>query len=311
MATAPPAQQSARSPRRGRAGAGRSRRAGSRRCGRSRTATPSPRASAASKAATCSSASAGPSGEGAKTSLATASWSGWISVLPSKPMSRPWTQAARRPSWSWKALIDAVDADQPLGAGGEQAEPEAGDERQPVGRLGGAEILDEVVGAQDEALQPRVRRGDRGGVQHRRAASPSSPRCGALRRAVPRRISSARRGGCRPAVSTFGSRIASGPAAQARARSASPHSVSRPLIRTSSLAPRRSRRPRPPRPRARARAASRRARRRPRGRGSARPPAACAPSPARAASSRACRGPSGRAWSCLRHGVPEALLRCE
>lgn len=29
------------------------------------------------------------SGEGAKTSLVTASWSGWISVLPSKPMSRP------------------------------------------------------------------------------------------------------------------------------------------------------------------------------------------------------------------------------
>jgi hypothetical protein len=43
-------------------------------------------------------------GEGAKTSLATAIWSGWISVLPSKPMSRPWRQAARRPSASWKAL---------------------------------------------------------------------------------------------------------------------------------------------------------------------------------------------------------------
>ena len=40
-----------------------------------------------------------------------------------------------------------------------------------------------------------------------------------------------------PALSTFGSRIASGPAAQARARSSPPHSVSSPLIRISSLRP--------------------------------------------------------------------------
>jgi len=62
------------------------------------------RAVAASKASTCAAASSRSSGDGAKTALATASCAGWISVLPSNPMSRPWMQAARSPSSSWKAL---------------------------------------------------------------------------------------------------------------------------------------------------------------------------------------------------------------
>ena len=135
------------------------------------TATPSPRASAprrprpASRPARSRPATARrprPRPRRRREDLvATASWSGWISVLPSNPMSRPCTQAARSPSLILEGVVDAIDADQPLGPRGEQAEPEARDQRHPVRRMRGAEVLDEIVGPEHEALEPRMRRRDR------------------------------------------------------------------------------------------------------------------------------------------------------
>ena len=66
--------------------------------------TPLPLLSGCSKAAMILRANATSAAGGANTSLATATWSGWISVLPSKPSARPCTHSRLKPSASLKLL---------------------------------------------------------------------------------------------------------------------------------------------------------------------------------------------------------------
>src|SRR5262245_59617772 len=66
--------------------------------------TPLPSFSGRSKAAMILRANATSAAGGANTSLATAIWSGWISVLPSNPRVRPCTHSRRKPSPSLKLL---------------------------------------------------------------------------------------------------------------------------------------------------------------------------------------------------------------
>src|SRR5262249_50165443 len=64
--------------------------------------TPLPLCSGRSNAAMILRANATSAPGGANTSLATAIWSGWISVLPSKPRTRPCRHSRRKPSASLK-----------------------------------------------------------------------------------------------------------------------------------------------------------------------------------------------------------------
>ena len=66
--------------------------------------TPLPSACAALKAATILPAIASSASDGAKTSLHGSTWLGWISVLPSKPISSPCRHTALKPSASWMSL---------------------------------------------------------------------------------------------------------------------------------------------------------------------------------------------------------------
>ncbi len=143
-------------------------------------------------------------------------WSGWISVRPSKPRSRL-CSAGRAQAVEVLEGVVARRRRRP----GPRPGPRAG--RSPrlamigsaVGSLRRAEVLDEVVGAHHEALQPRMAGGDGGGVQHRARRLHHRPDPGPGRRAVAL-PSAPRRRRMSPARSTFGSRIASGPAARDR-----------------------------------------------------------------------------------------------
>src|SRR5262245_23164596 len=66
--------------------------------------TPLPAFSGCAKAARILRANASSAAAGAKIALASATWSGWIKVLPSKPSARPSRQAPRKPSRSLKSL---------------------------------------------------------------------------------------------------------------------------------------------------------------------------------------------------------------
>ena len=227
----PPAR---RSPRRAPGAAGRSPRAGSRRSARSpppppRRAPPPPRTLRPAPPP-----APGRPGDGAKTSFATASWSGWISVLPSKPISRPCTQAARSPSWSWKALKTPSTQTSPSARAASRQSPRLATSGSRSGVCAAPSSL-------TRSFVPMTNPSSRGcaaatapAFSIARGVSIIAQMRAALRRAVP--LHQRRPRGWRSAgVSTLGRRIASGPAAQARARSASPHSVSSPLTRTRSL----------------------------------------------------------------------------
>ena len=62
---------------------------------------------------------------GENTSLQGPIWSGWISVLPSKPRSRPCTHSARKPSSSARVVVDAVEDVEAVGARGGDGRPTA------------------------------------------------------------------------------------------------------------------------------------------------------------------------------------------
>ncbi len=64
--------------------------------------TPAP--PAASQAATTARASSTAASLGANVALQTSTWPGWISVLPSKPSSRPCLHSASNPAASFTSL---------------------------------------------------------------------------------------------------------------------------------------------------------------------------------------------------------------
>ena len=62
-----------------------------------------------------------------------------------------------------------------MGAGGQQAQPQPGHQRQAVGAKAGMQILGQIVAADDHALQSRMG-GDLGGVQHALGGLEHSPK---------------------------------------------------------------------------------------------------------------------------------------
>ena len=65
-------------------------------------------------------------------------------------------------------VVDAIDAGELIGAGGEQAERDRHEQRQPRRRVRGAQLLGEIIGAEHEAGKPGMRGGNLGGVEHPR-----------------------------------------------------------------------------------------------------------------------------------------------
>jgi hypothetical protein len=57
---------------------------------------------------------------GANTPVAGLELAGWIRVLPSKPICRPWTHSASKPSGVLDVVVDAVEDHLAGGPGGEQ-----------------------------------------------------------------------------------------------------------------------------------------------------------------------------------------------
>ena len=158
------------------------------------------------------------------------SGSGWISVLPSKPQSRPCSHSARKPFVIGEVVIDAVENVDAVGArGGERASSaRAASAARPGSRRARVSLARSFVPMtkQAGACRRRARRSRSASrIEDRERRLDHGPEPGALRRrrdcagaGRPRRES--RRD------DTFGTRIASGAAAAAAARSASPQGVS-------------------------------------------------------------------------------------
>ena len=72
---------------------------------------------------------------GRKTWLAMASWAGWISVLPSKPRSRPCSHSGAGPSVVLERVVDAIDDRDSVGARRDHAGLQRGHDFDAVGAM--------------------------------------------------------------------------------------------------------------------------------------------------------------------------------
>ena len=167
--------------------------------------------------------------------------------------------------------MHAVERREAMGARRQQHEAERGQQRQPVARLAGVQILGEVGGADDQRADARAGGGDVGGGEHAERRLDHAPDRKLGRRAE--RVEQVERQRTRSAFSTLGSSTASIGRVAAAARSAWPQAVSSRVDPQDQLARRIAAGvDAPPRPR-RGRSPWPRARPRPRGRRSARRPA--------------------------------------